>query len=550
MEILEFILVYFIFTCSTIGYGNIFSKYLTQYNKEANIGFTGLYGFFLLTLISYLTNIFFNHGNTHNYIILIFGIIFFLKFFFSLSNSKNYNDRKYFIFFFVLSLFSVLYFKSHDDFLYYHLSLTNNITINKVEFGLGIFDLAFNHLSSLFFYHSLFKLPFSGDYFYFLGPAIIMIFVNIILINNILKKKSKLLFNDFLYIFIFVFINIFFYRLAEHGTDRSAIILILLTITLVFSIIDNNRPSKKKIENLIILVTIIVSLKSFYVIYSLLFFAVYLKYYRNKNIFLFFKSFKILLIAIFFASLMTFYNIAYTGCFIYPIPTTCLNNFYWGMPAGVIADAANWYELWSKAGASPNFKVANPDEYIQFFNWVPNWIHNYFFNKVSDFVLGLVFVLIIFFLIFKPSKINFNTPKSYLPIFGILILFFLEWFYNHPSLRYGGYHLIALLFFIPCALILSNQKFKFLKKSKNIQIILLITIIIFSGRNINRIINENKIYNYNPFSSPYYRLSKEYYLLKKRKSVVLKNTKSCKEFFENEVNCKIISSYRIFYKND
>ena len=125
-----------------------------------------------------------------------------------------------------------------------------------------------------------------------------------------------------------------------------------------------------------------------------------------------------------------------------------------------------------------------------------------------------------------------------------------EWFYNHPSLRYGGYHLIALLFFIPSALILSNQKFKFLKKSKNIQIILLITIIIFSGRNINRIINENKIYDYNPFSSPYYRLSKEYYLLKKRKSVVLKNTKSCKEIFENEVNCKIISSYRIFYKND
>ena len=46
MQNLEFILVYFIFTCSTIGYGNIF-KYLTQYNKEANIGFTGLYGFFI-----------------------------------------------------------------------------------------------------------------------------------------------------------------------------------------------------------------------------------------------------------------------------------------------------------------------------------------------------------------------------------------------------------------------------------------------------------------------------------------------------------------------
>ena len=80
MEILEFILVYFIFTCSTIGYGNIFSKYLTQYNKEANIGFIGLYGFFINFNIIF-NKYFFNHGNTHNYIILIFGIIFFLNFF-------------------------------------------------------------------------------------------------------------------------------------------------------------------------------------------------------------------------------------------------------------------------------------------------------------------------------------------------------------------------------------------------------------------------------------------------------------------------------------
>ena len=50
---------------------------------------------------------------------------------------------------------SILYFKSHDDFLYYHLSFIHNLTINKVEFGLGNFDLAFNHVSSLFFFHSL-----------------------------------------------------------------------------------------------------------------------------------------------------------------------------------------------------------------------------------------------------------------------------------------------------------------------------------------------------------------------------------------------------------
>ena len=76
---------------------------------------------------------------------------------------------------------AILYFKSHDDFLYYHLSFINNLTLNKVEFGLGNFDLAFNHVSSLFFFHSLFSFPFTGDYFYFIGPALIMVFFIMIL---------------------------------------------------------------------------------------------------------------------------------------------------------------------------------------------------------------------------------------------------------------------------------------------------------------------------------------------------------------------------------
>ena len=51
-----------------------------------------------------------------------------------------------------------------------------------------------------------------------------------------------------------------------------------------------------------------------------------------------------------------------------------------------------WYQLWSKAGATPNLVVENREEYIRGFNWVLNWFNEYFFTKVSDLVFGLLFL--------------------------------------------------------------------------------------------------------------------------------------------------------------
>ena len=41
----------------------------------------------------------------------------------------------------------------------------------------------------------------------------------------------------------------------------------------------------------------------------------------------------------------------------------------------------------------------------------------------------------------------------------------IEWFLNHPSLRYGGYHLVALLFFLPVSMLLGSQKYSFSKNT-------------------------------------------------------------------------------------
>ena len=547
MELILFICTYFLLTLNVIGFGYFFAKNVSSYNRDSNIGYIGLYGIFFLTLISYLTNLVVKHGYLHNYLLLIFGIFYFIKFLLSFKNFKKNKDLKYLIFFLFLSVISILYFKSHDDFPYYHLSFIHNLTVNKIEFGLGNFDLAFNHVSSLFFFHSLFKLPFTGDYFYFLGPALIMVFANIILVKSILKYKKKITFIFFLKLFIFVFINVFFYRLAEHGTDRSAIILIFLSILLIFQLTESKFLNNKKFENLIILLTFIISLKSFYVIYSLFFFIIFFKYFNFSRIPIFYKSYKIINISIIFGFLILFYNIAYTGCLIYPIGLTCFDNFYWSMDSSRIELAANWYELWSKAGATPNYRVDNPQDYVKSFNWLGVWIENYFFNKVSDNILGLFVTVLIFLIILRPLKIRFHISTKYYLMFMTLFIFLVEWFLNHPSLRYGGYHLLALIFFIPASILLASQKFNYSKIIKKIQFILLLGIVIFCFRNIDRIINENEIYDYNPLKSPRYKISLSDYYLKKNKKIILQETKQCTILFEKDKNCKFVYSYRIFY---
>ena len=113
--------------------------------------------------------------------------------------------------------------------------------------------------------------------------------------------------------------------------------------------------------------------------------------------------------------------------------------------------------------------------------------------------------------------------------------------------RYGGYHLLALIFFIPAAIILSNQDYIFSKNYKKIKIILIATLVVFASRNVDRILNENEIYKYNPFKSPTYKLDDKDYYLKMKKQNIYEKTNSCKSEYKKNHNCKIINSYRFFY---
>ena len=84
-----------------------------------------------------------------------------------------------------------------------------------------------------------------------------------------------------------------------------------------------------------------------------------------------------------------FINFTNTGCLLYPVVLTCFENIQWALPLDHISKMNDWYELWSKAGANPNFRVQNPEQYIFRVQLDRELIDKYFFNKVFDFILGL-----------------------------------------------------------------------------------------------------------------------------------------------------------------
>tara|TARA_B100000902_G_scaffold382844_1_gene420984 strand:- start:2114 stop:3775 length:1662 start_codon:yes stop_codon:yes gene_type:complete len=552
MNIIEFIVIFSVLLFSIIGYGLFFSKYLTSHNNftknNISIGYIGIFGIFFSILISYFTNLITPHNNLHNTIFLLIGIFFFI--FFNLKYKKKFF-LKYFIFSYLISFFSIFYFKSHDDFSYYHLSSIINITENKLEFGIHHFDIAFNHISSIFHFHSLFKTFFTENYFYQIGPLFIVIFINTILFENIFKKKNNQSLDTSFYLnlFFLIFTNIFFYRLAEHGTDRSAQILFFLTFILSFLILETKKLSYDKFEIVLILFALIVSLKSFYILYSILLLVVYFKFFKLLNFSKFVKSFPVVYLFVITIFLVSLNSLAVSGCFVYPVVFTCVENFFWGYGKEKVILAMEWYELWSKAGANPNLRVQNPTEYVDGLNWVSNWFDNYFFNKVSDFLLGILFVILIFLISFRIKKINLRNFKNLTFIYLILILLFIEWFLNHPTLRYGGYVLIYLIFVTPVSLIISNQNYNFKEKKKPIKIILSIVILVFISRNVNRLITENEIYNYNLFKNPVYNIQDQYFTMQNRKKTHFYNTKICDlNNSKTNLKCKKIAGFNFYFK--
>ena len=537
LNIFSYFFFYFISIFAVVGYGFFFSQITNQEKISSNFGYSGLMGVFFLTIYSYISNFFIAHGLIHNSILIVLGI--FLYLIFSFKNLHKIKENYIGILIFLILFISVLIFKTHDDFPYYHFAYSYYLTQSSSYIGIGPFNHGFRTPSSIFYLNSLFYLPHIKYYLFHMPAILIMGFTNIILLKKITKniKKNSINFITFFSLLSLLFIDIFFYRISEHGTDRSAQILIFILIIEILLLINFSTDKKDKLVKVYILIALIISFKAFYILYLIFFLPILFLYYDKQNKLKIFeiiknKFFIFFLVLVFLIIITNLFN---SGCLLYPITFTCFDNLAWSFESDQVQHMSRWYELWSKAGAGPNFRVEGQIHYITYFNWVPNWFDEYFFNKVSDLLVGLFVLSLIVFLTFY-SKLNKINPikNKFLIIYFLLIILFLEWFYNHPALRYGGYCLFASLIFLPLSNILSKNFQVNGKHTKNkFYILVIIAYIIFLGRNVDRINKEMNVYQYSPLKETYYKFNDHHLRIQKEFNLLIDNFNNCKSQNKN-----------------
>lgn len=511
INFLIFILSFYIFLISTIGYGILFNSFCFEKKQSFENGnsiYLGFYGLFLVTIISLFTSLFYPHDFFHNSLLHGVGILSFI-----FSNSKNRKEYLKSILIISICVFSALIIsKTNDDLSYYHLPFTKYLTENKIIFGMGHLNHGYNLLSSLFFYNSTLYLPIINYFSFHFGILYFLIFFIFFIFKEVTSNKS----NDLvrlLYIFAFTFFTLSFNRIAEYGTDKPGQLLIVILILKTLQIVCFDKNNKiKNILYLIPLLAYCITLKTYFIPYVIIGFVIFILNFKVffilKKIVLS-KSFAFFLTAFFLYFLHHFIS---TGCIISPLPYTCFgNNLSWARQDIDMINLSIWLEQWAKAGAGPNFRVENVSQYIESFNWFKNWLDKYFFNKFLDQLLILFSSYIVIFLIFKKFKFNkdrFRLNKKIFIFYSIIFFIFFIWFYNHPTLRYGGYAIVFLIISLPIAVLFSKFKNQINFEKRKIYLILIV-LIIFNFKNLSRIQNE---FNKENSNFPFYLIKEKDYV--------------------------------------
>ncbi len=287
-------------------------------------------------------------------------------------------------------------------------------------------------------------------------------------------------------------------RFGEYGNDAPAHFLMFF---LVSEIIKNFHNTKIKDISNYFLLSIFIIMNKVILITSILFPMVF--FLKNKI------TFKILDKKFFFIFLFlilwSLKNILVSGCFLYPLKISCLSNLSWGnieKASNVSIENEAWAKGWPDYRKT-NINKVSQSEYREDFLWLKTWANNHFLIILKILIpyISLLTIVLIIFILKSERRTKLKKEKFIYIILAVSLIGILVWFYKVPTFRYG-YSYIILFISIIFAIIGS----KFLSKKKSILIfkyLIVFLLIIFSLKNLNRIIFENKNYFNYPWAKFY-----------------------------------------------
>jgi hypothetical protein len=233
------------------------------------------------------------------------------------------------------------------------------------------------------------------------------------------------------------------------------------------------------------------------------------------------------------------------------------------MSLSEVKSYANWYEKWAKGIAGTGYILDQSDNYLLNYSWINNWFNIYFKKKILENLILYNVFFVLFFILFECyKKRNFYFDRNLLVIFFINFLILLFWFFNYPTLRYGGHAVLFIFFaFLFCYIFssVSLLNVDFVKIKKISQFIIFFSFFLFLIKNGLRINNEFKrndnfkYENFPFFSIPHVNYNK--FILKDNVHVYESIDNNCWSINTpcttsiNNLKAKKKYGYTIFYRN-
>lgn len=529
--------------------GFLLRRIFLNSNNQLNFLEDGFYGFILIGTLSLFLNFFTQLNPLVNTIIFILVILLSIN----LGLINNINKKDFLIkCFFVCSISFILIVYStvnRPDAWLYHLPYSKIINDHKIIIGVANIHERFAHISIFQYIASFFN-----NYFLFekgiLIPISLVTSFFFVYFYYEFKDRSKVNNSNLIsYIaFLFLVISIYsFNRYSEFGNDAQPhLYYIFFTFILFKSLYQKNLQDNLKELSLLSLFLFL--MKPTFIFVALIPILIFL--YNSDKINFLRSKFTIIFCLLFFS--WVFKNFLISGCFVYPILQTCVDNVFWfskDLNQNILINEA-WSKGWPDLNNNHGYSMT---EYVNSFDWLFIWSKNHFIFVLEK-VLPIIVFIFINIIIFSYLKIfeKKRLEKNHIYFCLFSVLFFLFWLFKFPVYRLGIsqiYVLIVSLSFIFFFKDIKDQRF--VKYTKYLNVFLIILVVGVVSKNLLRI---NKNFENGVFPN----------ILKDQK--LIKTFNSEKQFthyksirgecgysnspctnYDKELNLKNIFGYKVYY---
>ncbi|WP_440911792.1 LIC_10190 family membrane protein [Candidatus Pelagibacter sp.] len=550
---LELILFYFQVFISVIfisSSGFLLRKvFLNKTHKFNNLE-DSFYGFILIGTLALFFNFFFELNQLLN------SLIFILVLLLSINSGliKNINKKDFLIksFFvctigFILIIFSTV---NRPDAWLYHLPYTKIINDHKIIIGAANIHERFAHISIFQYIAGFFNNYFLLEKGILIPISLVTSFFFVYLyfeFRNISKIKNSIT-TSFIAFLLLVISLYSFNRYSEFGNDAQPHIYYTFFSFLLFKSF-NQINIQDNLKELSLLSLFLFLMKPTFVLVALIPMLIFL---FNRDKLNFIKSkFMIIFCLIFLSWIVK--NFLVSGCFVYPVMQTCIDNILWfskSLNENILINEA-WSKGWPDLNNKSNISI---DEYLNNFIWLNTWLVNHFIfvlEKVLPIILFIVINLIFFIYSKSLKKKKLEENHIYFCLFNLL--FFLFWLFYFPVYRLGISQIYMLIISFSFVTFINNIKDQeILKYKKYFNIFLIILSVGVISKNLLRI---EKNFDKTVFPD----------ILKDKKLIKVINSKNqfthyktlngecgysyspCTHY-EKELNLKNIFGYKVFYE--